>query len=379
MISVIRLSVAILLSLSLSLTSFAQSKTPQAGAPQAKAAGYLEEQWRLSGAPAVSVAIAQHGGLVFSKGIGFADLDNSFPATGSTVYNIGSISKVITVVAIMKLLEEGKIALDDPIRKYVPQFPDKGSPITIRQILTHTSGIRHYRPKDFPDSADGENLKPFHSFDEAINIFKNDPLLFKPGQYYFYSSYAVNLLQGVIEKTTQMSFEDYLRKNVWIPAGMMSTTVDVPERIVPNRAKGYLQDKGRTLNNPYGDLTYKFASGGMLSTVEDLVRFAEALNHGTLLKPETTSQMYRPQLKEVLRYQEKGPPTREDFEQGLIWRMQKDKSGRTFVYHCGTVKGFNACLVNYVEEDLIVAIACNEEAIGFRPALEFAEFFRLAR
>lgn len=379
MIFIVRLSVATLLSLSLFLTSLAQGKAPQPDGSQAKAAAYLEEQWRSSGAPAVSVAVARQGRMVFSKGIGFADLDNSVPATGATVYNIGSVSKVITVVAIMKLLEERKIGLDDPIRKYVPAFPDKGSPITVRQILTHTSGIRHYRPTDFPDSADNENLKPFHSFDEAINIFKNDPLLFKPGEYYFYSSYAVNLLQGVIEKTTQTSFEDYLRKNIWNPAGMLSTTVDVPERIVPNRAKGYLQDKGRTLNNPYGDLTYKFASGGMLSTVEDLVRFAEALNHGGLLKPETTAQMYQPQLKEVLRYQEKGPPTREDFQQGLIWRMQKDKSGRTFIYHCGTVKGFNACLVNYVEEDLIVAIACNEEAIGFRPALEFAEFFRIAR
>jgi serine beta-lactamase-like protein LACTB len=371
-----RLRVAILLSLSLFAADITQGQVSQTQVPQTKAVAYLEKQWRLSGAPAVSVAIAYKGQIVFSKGVGVADLDNSVPATSSTVYNIGSVSKVITTVAIMKLFELGKISLDDPIQKNVPAFPDKSAPITIRQILTHTSGIRHYRTTDFPDSLDNENWKPFASFDDAIKIFKNDPLLFKPGEYYYYSSYAVNLLQGVVEKVSGTSFEDYLRKNVWIPAGMLSTSLDVPARIVPNRAKGYMRDKGRTLNHPYGDLTYKFASGGMISMVEDLVRLGVALNHGKLLKPETAGMMYKPQLKSVLRYQEKGPPSRENFEQGLIWRIQKDNSGRTFVYHCGTVKGFNACLVNYVEEDLIVAIADNMEAIGFHPALEFAEFFR---
>jgi hypothetical protein len=114
----------------------------------------------------------------------------------------------------------------------------------------------------------------------------------------------------------------------------------------------------------------------MISTVEDLVRFGVALNRGSLLKRETTAMMYQPQLKTVLRYQPNGPPIRESFAQGLIWRIQKDMGGRTFAYHCGTVKGFNACLVNYFGEDLVVAIADNMEAIGFRPALQFAELFR---
>jgi serine beta-lactamase-like protein LACTB, mitochondrial len=295
----------------------------------------------------------------------------------SKVYNIGSLSKAVTAVAIMKLFEQRKIDLDDPISKYVPEFPDKGSPITIRQIMTHTNGIRHYRPTDFPGSLDNENWKPYASFADAIKIFKDDPLLFKPGEYFYYSSYAVNLLQGVVEKVTAMSFEDYMRKDVWLPAGMINTSFDVPERIVPNRAKGYMQYKGHLINNPYGDLTYKFASGGMISTVEDLVRFGVALNHGGLLKPKTTAMMYEPQLKNFLRYQPNGASNREDeFEQAFLWRVRKDTRGRSFIYQCGTVKGFNACLVNYVDEDLIVAIANNLEAIGFLPALEFAEFFR---
>src|SRR5260221_14472444 len=124
--SITRRRVAVLLFLSLFSVGLALGQALPRQVPQVKAAAYLEEQWRLSGAPAVSVAVAYQGRIVFSKGIGFADLDNRVPATSSTVYNIGSVSKVMTVVGVMKLIEQGEIGLDDSIRKYVPEFPDKG-------------------------------------------------------------------------------------------------------------------------------------------------------------------------------------------------------------------------------------------------------------
>jgi serine beta-lactamase-like protein LACTB len=353
--------------------------TPAAQAPEAKAAVYLEEQWRSSGAPGVSLAVAYKGRIVFASGVGFADLDNLVPASSSTVYNIGSVSKVMTAVAVMQLVEQGKVGLDDLIQKFVAAFPDRGDTVTIRHLLTHTSGIRHYRSTDFPTGLAEENVRPFRSFDEAIRIFKDDPLLFKPGTYYFYSSYAVNLLQGVIEKVSGLSFEDYMIRNVWGPAGMLRTAFDVPTRIVPGRARGYALVDGRPVNNPYGDLTYKFASGGMIATVEDLVRLAVALNHGRLIRPETTALMFTPQLETVLAFQDNGPPNRQPFQQAVLWRIRKDDAGREFVHHCGTVKGFNACLIDYVAEDLVVAIASNAEVLGFLPALKVAEFFRVPR
>ncbi len=374
MTATVRFRIAALFLLSLLPASGAWASPP----PEAQAADYLQQLYRSSSTPGISVAVASKGRIVFSQGAGSVDLDNLVPATGTSVYNIGSVSKVITAVAILELVEQGKISLDDPIQKYVPSFPDKGAPITLKHLLTHTSGIRHYRKTDFPPTEDTENQRPFATFEEAIKIFKDDPILFKPGEYYSYSSYAVNLLQGVIEKATGLPFEDFMRQSVWIPAAMLNTSFDVPERIVPHRAKSYRIEKGRALNYYYNDLTYKFASGGMISTVDDLVRLGTALNHGQLLKPETLALMYKSQMDPVLHYQEGGPPIREDFQQGLLWRIQKDEAGRTFIYHCGSVKAFNACLVNYPDEDLVVALAVNSqgEVGGYKQAETFAGFFR---
>jgi serine beta-lactamase-like protein LACTB, mitochondrial len=343
--------------------------------PRALAHDYVQSIWRSSGAPGVSAAVAVGGRMVYSEGFGYADLENLVPATGATVYDVGSVSKVMTAVAVMQLVERGKIALDDPVTKYVAGLPPQDAPITIRHILTHESGIRHYRGSDFPDDAD-ENMKGYKSFDAAIGIFKNDPLLFKPGQYYFYSSYAVNLLQGVIEKVSGVPFEDYMRANVWSPAGMSSSSFDVPERIVPRRARGYYVLKGVTTNQPFGDLTYKFASGGMMASVDDLARFGVAINHDLLLNAATKAQMFTP-VPMVKRFGEDGPIAEFEFAQALIWRVFKDDKGRTFVNHCGTVQGFNACIVDYPAEDVVAVIAGNGYPVNpaRREAVALAGYF----
>jgi CubicO group peptidase (beta-lactamase class C family) len=326
--------------------------------PAARARARLEALWQSNPVPGISAAVASGGRIVFSGGVGFADLDNMVPATAVTVYNIGSVSKANAAVAVMQLLEQGRVALDDPIQKYVPTFPDKGHPITVKHLMTHRSGIRHYRDSDFADTPGEENMKPYASLAEAIKLFKDDPLLYKPGEFSSYSSYATNLLQGVIETAGGQPFEEYMRAKVWGPAGMASTAFDVPERVVPHRAKSYRHVEGRTINNPYGDVTYKFAGGGMISTVEDLVRLGIALNHGRLLKAETIATMYDARLEPVRAYSEGGPPHRMDPRRGLIWVVEAE-NGRTVVSHSGSVKAFYACLVNYPEQDVATAILHN--------------------
>jgi serine beta-lactamase-like protein LACTB len=327
-------------------------------APEMQAKARLDALWQSNQVPGISAAVASRGRIVFSGGVGFADLDNLVPATAITVYNIGSVSKPNAAVAVMQLLEQGKIALEDRIQKYVPTFPDKGHPITIKHLMTHRSGIRHYRDTDFADTPGDENMRPYPSLVEAIKLFKDDPLLYKPGEFSSYSSYATNLLQGVIETASGLPFEEYMKANVWGPAGMLSTAFDVPERVVPHRARSYRHASGRTTNNPYGDVTYKFAGGGMISTAEDLVRLCVALNHGRLLKADTIALMYDARLEPVRAYAENGPPYRMDPRRGLIWAVDTE-NGRTVVSHSGSVKSFYACLVNYPGEDVGAAILYN--------------------
>lgn len=321
---------------------------------------FLEQVRDDNGLPGLSLAVAVDGQIVFSDGVGYAELDNRVPQTGRTVHNVGSVSKVIATVGLMQLVEQGKVDLDAPIQRYVPYFPDKGKPITLRHILTHTSGIRHYRSDEFGPYG-LERLRYFESFEESTRRWRDDPLLFEPGQYWYYSSYAFNLLHGVVESVTGMGFEEYLRRHVWEPAGMLSTQFDVLSRVVHNRGKGYQRDRqGRLVNADIEDVSYKYAGGGILSTVEDLVRLGIALNDGTLLRPETVAEMYRVQLGPgTLAFRADGEPQPLDFGQALAWRVDTDAQGRRFVFHTGTVRGTRTYLGNYPELDVVVALQAN--------------------
>lgn len=320
---------------------------------------YLQRVRHETGAPGISVAVAVKGEIVVSCGVGYAELDNLTPATGKTVHNIASISKTNAAVAVMQLVQQGKVDLDAPIQKYVPYFPEKRWPVTLRHILTHTSGIRHYRRGEFGEQRYKEKIH-YDTLEDGIQIFKDDTLLFQPGKYWYYSSHASNLMQGVIETVTGMGFEEYLKKYVWEPAGMLSTQFDVPERIVHNRGRGYIRnEQGRLINVPFVDPSYKYAGGGIISAVEDLVRFGMALNHGKLLKPETLRQMYTVQVDPVMRYNPNGPPQRLSHKQALSWFIRTDAQGREFPSHTGTVKGTRSYLLNYPQYDLVVALIAN--------------------
>lgn len=349
-------SVALAATLALAV---AGARPARAQAEPSAITAYLEQIRHETGAPGISAAVAVNGRIVFSMGVGQAELDNLVPADGDTVHNVGSVSKVLTAVAIMQLVEKGRISLDDRIQQYTPSFPEKGTPITLRHILTHTSGIRHYRDGEFGPYGLTE-MRHFDTIEEAIAIFKDDPLLFKPGTLWSYSSHAFNLLQGVVEKATGMSFEDYMKDHVWEPAGMLSTSFDVPDRIVHKRGRGYVRDRqGHLVNSRYVDVSYKYASGGMLSTVNDLVKFGVALNDGRLLKKQTITVMYSIQVDPVMEFTAKGPSERQSFKQAIGWRIDTDAQGRQYINHTGTVRGTRSFVLNYPDHNLVVALQAN--------------------
>jgi serine beta-lactamase-like protein LACTB, mitochondrial len=238
--------------------------------------------------PAMTVAAAMADRIVYSKAFGTADLENGVTATTETLIRTGSIAKPITAAAAMTLVDSGKLDLDAPVQKYCPAFPQKRWPITTRELLSHTSGIRHY------GNGEIENTRHYERMSDGFAIFANDPLLFKPGTAYSYSTYGYTVVGCVIEGASGERYVDYVAEHVLKPAGMTHTFVDNVFDIVPHRARGYQKIQGQVKNAGLMDSSYKIPGGGYVTTAEDLVRFGQALMDGKIVKPETLAEMWTP-------------------------------------------------------------------------------------
>lgn len=339
------------------------------GLKDAQALAYLARLQADSGAPGASAAVSVRGEVVFSGGVGVADLESGAPQNGLSVHNIGSVSKVLAAVAVMQLVEQGKVNLDAEIQAYAPWFPRKDQPITVRQILTHTSGIRHYKSGEI-DPSNLNVLRHYESFEESTRFWRDDPLLFTPGTHWLYSSFSSNLMQAIVETASGQSFERYLAEKVWAPAGMINTQFDVPSRVVPRRGRGYVrQPKTGALAHSFNeDLSYKYAGGGMISSDEDLCRLGHALSSGVLLKSATLAEMYRLQLAADLPTWSDasytGPKPVMGLKQGLIFQMNRDAAGFVYAAHAGTVKGTHSQFSNYYKDGVVVALHLNYNAGG---------------
>jgi serine beta-lactamase-like protein LACTB, mitochondrial len=296
----------------------------------------------------LSVAVAHNGRVVWCKEVGKADLEHELPVTRATRFRLASVSKSLTAVAVMRLAEKGKIDLDAPVQKYVSDFPEKPRPITVRQLLCHTSGIRHYRPRE------SESTRRYASLSKALDIFKNDDLLFEPGTKQGYSTYAYTLLGCVLEKASGKSFMDCLREEVFEPAGMVNTHADDVYAIVPHRARGYARvSEGQFRNAGLMDSGYKIPGGGLLSPAEDLAKFAAALQSGKLLQDKTVAEMAtRQKLKDG-----------KEIEHGLGWRVD----GTGALSHGGAQQGTSAFLLFDRPNKAGIALLANSEGVG--PAL----------
>lgn len=309
-----------------------------------RAAAFVENARREWGAPGVSVAVALDGRLLFARGAGRADLADSVPAEPETVYRIASTSKVITATAVLQLAERGLVGLDDDVRRYVPEFPRKPWPVTVRQLLNHTSGVRHY--------ADGETSRKTEHYPtvaDALALFAQDSLLFEPGTRYGYTTYGYTLLQGVIEAASGMPFREYLRRDVWRPAGMERSDLEVRGETHPHRATGHNRPGGDAQAVPFDDVSFKYAGGGMLSSAVDLVRFCSALFAGALLSPEGADGSVTPQVPDL------------NERSAYAWGFRRDDEGRRVVWHPGRSYGFESQLLCYPDHRLAVAVLTNQD------------------
>jgi CubicO group peptidase (beta-lactamase class C family) len=354
-------SAAFLLNLLASLPATAQGPAALPPDKTAKIEAAITALMSSKHIPGLSIAIVTDNQLRWQSGYGIADLENSVPAKAGTVYRIASTAKPLTAVAVMQLVERGKLDLDAPIQKYVPAFPTKPWPITTRQLLGHLSGIRNYKGNEA-----GSNLF-YSSLTEALSIFKDDPLDFEPGTKFSYSVYGYTLLGTVIEGASGMSYIDYMRENVFKPAKMSHTQADSVYDLIPNRARGYHPKvygkfDGNLRNAAPIDTSYKMPGGGLVSTAEDLANFAVAVLNGVLIKKETFEQMSTPQK------------TRDGkaITYGLGWYIGGlgdktwgvgDRKG--LVWHGGVQPGVTSVLYILPKERFALAILTNLEGGGY--------------
>jgi len=254
-----------------------------------------------SGTPGMVVAISVNGKQVWQHGFGYSDLENKLLAGTSCVMRIASISKPLTMAVLAKLWEEGKVDMDSPVTKYVPDWPNKvvdgkEVEITLRQLCCHMSGVRHYMKKKDKDETEEFDMKEyflketFATTDESIELFKDDELLSAPGDKFNYSTHGFTLLAKVIENVTGQPFEKYM-DDQFVSLGLHNTFLDQASPIIYNRAKYYIRDKHHRLKNaPYVDNSYKWAGGGFLSNVGDLVKFGNAMLYSYQQKNSSSSQ-----------------------------------------------------------------------------------------
>lgn len=299
------------------------------------------------GPPSISVAVSVDGEIVIAEAVGFADLSAKEPATPQTAYRAYSISKGITAVAVMQLLEGDRIDLADEIRRYVPQFPEKRWPVRLVHLLSHTSGIRHYKP----NAGEISSTTEYPTLAESVAVFAADPLAFEPGTDTLYTSFGFNLLTGVVESVAGVGFEEYLRQRVFAPAGMDRSGLAVAGRDDPAVASPYWRPRQEGEPDwPIDELpnvSGRYGSSGVVATPSDLVRLFDAIQAGRLLQPSTVELMFS------------APYPSLDAEQAHGWNLEH-KDGVTAVYRGGAGTGYTGGLVHYPEQRLTVALLANQ-------------------
>jgi serine beta-lactamase-like protein LACTB len=303
----------------------------------------------------MTVAVGTTRGLSWSRGYGVADLENSVPASPDTVYRFASVSKAITAVAAMELAESGKLDLDAPVQRYVPTFPAKQWPVTARHVLTHTSGIRHFKDDE------AESTLHFKDLEAGLDRIRNEPLLHEPGTAYTYSSYAFTLLGRAIEGASGESYVSYVRGHVFQPAGMTASRDDDLRAIVPHRAQGYARTPDGALENSVlTDTSSKIPSGGLAGTAKDLVAFGLATLSGRILHRETFEKMIV-----VSKVGSPPMPNPDGFGLGV---MIEDMDGRRAVFHTGAQPRAAAILYLLADDGVAIAILSNLEGTVLHPA-----------
>jgi CubicO group peptidase (beta-lactamase class C family) len=307
---------------------------------------FVRQEMERERIPGLTIGFVKDG-YMWVKGFGYADLENRIPAKADSAYRLASITKTMTAVAVLQLVEKGKISLDAEVQAYVPYFPKKKWPITIRQLLLHLSGLRH---NNEAEKVVTRNL----TTREAVAQYADSELVAEPGTKFSYSTPGYVLLGAVIESASNQSYADYMRQNIWAPLGMNNTRMDDPTDIIPNRVRGYRLVDGQVKNSQSVDVSNRFAGGGIRTTVVDMLKFVTGLNAGKLLSKQSVDLMSTSIVKRDGR--------RTDL--GMGWFIPS-VNGRFTLTNNGGQQETRTVLYTFPKANLSIALAMNFEFNGY--------------
>lgn len=328
MITILRFSIIALLVFQ---TGFSQNL-------EAKIDSLISVKFKAENPGGVFLAVKK-GKVLYRKAFGMADLELNVKMKPEFVFEIGSMTKQFTAVSILILAEQGKIKLEDEITKFIPDYPTNGNKITLHHLLTHTSGIKDFTSMKAIKNIAREDLSP----KELVDFFKNEPIDFKPGEQYKYCNSGYVLLGYIIEIVSGESYKDFVAKNIFQKAGMKNTFYASHEHIIKNRVSGY-RDKEGFVNANYISFSIPYASGAVMSTVDDLLKWQNALDANILLKKEFREKAF-------VNYQLNNG-TRIDY--GYGWHLEKVRN-KIVREHGGSIFGFKSMGI-YVPEDEIYVV-----------------------
>jgi CubicO group peptidase (beta-lactamase class C family) len=343
---------ALLLGIAAAMTSAPATSASDSATLSGKVDAAIQQQMKDQKIPGLSLAVVRNGKVIKAAGYGFANLEVSAPVKAETIFQAGSITKQFTATAIMLLAEQGKVALDDSISKYFPEAPAAWKAITIRQLLTHSSGI----PDIFGETEQNLYTKGIIDFhrdyteDELAHAYFAQPLDFRPGTKWSYSNSGYQMLGFLIHRVTGKYYGDFFREHFFRPLGMTTTTILSFADVVPNRASGYEVVNGAWKNVPLwmSLSTLSNAEGSLLMSVLDLAKWDAALNTEQVLKRTSLEAMWTPvPLDDGSAY-----------PAGMGWFIA-NAHGHHVVFHTGGGFGFYADISRYLDDRLTIIVMTN--------------------
>jgi CubicO group peptidase (beta-lactamase class C family) len=334
--SVLRLRLVVLI---VTGVAFAQTSSPTSDA----VAQYVQAEMARQHIPGVSVLVSRSGEIVLAQGFGFSNVELQVPVKPETLFQSGSVGKQFAATAVMMLVEEGKVGLDDSITKYFPDAPATWKPVTVRHLLSHTGGFTDY-PKDFDyrkDYTEGDLLKFVYKI----------PLAFAPGTNWSYSNLGYLTLGILIHHVTGSFYGDVLQARIFRPLGMTTTRIMSEADIIPNRSSGYRLVKGELKNQEWVSPTLNTtADGSLYFSILDLAKWDAALYSEKLLKRSSLDQMWS-----VVKLNN-GKPNSGDY--GFGWEITTSH-GHRLIDHSGSWQGFKTQISRYVDDKLTVVVLAN--------------------